>query len=230
MRPLLRAAARLYPRAWRARYGEEFDAFIDDLTPRWRDVLNILVGALIMQISRLAALPVAFAIGGAILGGAVSLAMPPVYASSSLVLALMPSRPSDDSERTLPIRETVEAVLQEAAVDKRVITVTLRSEHGRAAVVDVSASEGSASAAKNAAEKALGAIIKASLVGSERHAQNTGVQFRVLEVPNLPMTSHRDWTGNSAIGGALGFGVGGIVVLVAYRRRHAKAVQPAEGR
>lgn len=229
MKPLLRAAARLYPRAWRARYGEEFDALIDDMTPRWRDVLNIVCGALIMQISRLAAPPVAFAIGGAMLGAAVSLAMPPVYASSSRVL-VMPSRPSDDSERALPIRAAVEAVLQEAAVDKRVITVTLRGEPGRPTVVDVSASESSASAAKDAAEKALGAIIKANLVASERHAQNTGVQFRVLEVPNLPMTSHRDWTGNSAIGGALGFGVGGIVVLVAYRRRRAKTVPPTEGR
>lgn len=230
MKPLLRAVARLYPRAWRARYGEEFDALIDDMTPRWRNVLNIVCGALTMQISRLAALPVAFAIGDAIVGAAVSLAMPPVYASSSRVLALMPSRPSDDSERTLPLRETVEAVLQEAAVDTRVITVTLRGEHGRAAVMDVSASEGSASAAKNAAETALGAIITASLVVSERHAQNTGVQFRVLEVPNLPMTSRRDWTGDSAIGGALGFGVGGIVVLVARRRRRATTGQPTEGR
>jgi hypothetical protein len=232
MRPLLRAAARLYPRAWRARYGEEFDALIDDLTPRWRDVLNIVFGALIVQISRPAALPVAIALGGAILGAAVSLAMPPVYASSARVLVLMPGRPSDDSERALPIREAVEAVLQEAAVDRRVFTVTsLRGKPGRTVpVVDVSASGGSASAAKDAAEKAVGAIIKANLVASERHAQNTGVQFRVLEVPHLPMTSHRDWTRNSAIGGTLGFGVGGIVVLVAYRRRHARAVQPTEGR
>src|SRR3974377_19659 len=33
MKRLLRAAARLYPRAWRERHGEEFDALIDDLTP-----------------------------------------------------------------------------------------------------------------------------------------------------------------------------------------------------
>ena len=57
MKLLLRAAARLYPRAWRDRYGEEFDALIDDLTPRWRHVFNIVVGALIMQISRFALIP-----------------------------------------------------------------------------------------------------------------------------------------------------------------------------
>ena len=31
MKWLLRAAARFYPRAWRDRYGEEFDVLIDDL-------------------------------------------------------------------------------------------------------------------------------------------------------------------------------------------------------
>ena len=171
-----------------------------------------------MHFSRLAALPVALALGGAILGAAVSLAMPPLYAASSRLLVLMPGRPSDDNERAPAIRAAVEAVLQEAAIDKG-IAVTYRGEPERIAVVDVSVSEGSALAAKDAAEKALGAIVKANLVVSERHAQNTGVQFRVLEVPQLPMTSHRDWTANSAIGGALGLGVGGLVVLVAYRRR-----------
>ena len=51
MKWLLRAVARLYPRAWRDRYGEEFDILIDELPPRWRHVfgggLGVAVGAVI---------------------------------------------------------------------------------------------------------------------------------------------------------------------------------------
>jgi hypothetical protein len=38
--------ARLYPRAWRARYGREFDAFLEDVDLNWLDLLNLLFGAL----------------------------------------------------------------------------------------------------------------------------------------------------------------------------------------
>ena len=130
MKPLLRAAACLYPRAWRDRYAREFDALIDDLTPRWRDLFNIVVGALIMQISRLALVPVALAVSGAIGGAAISLAMPPVYASSSLVLVQAPDTAADAGARGQRIRTSIEAALQRTAFDKKAISVTLRGEPG----------------------------------------------------------------------------------------------------
>jgi len=42
MRTLIRWAARLYPPAWRNRYAAEFDALLDDISPSFRDVCDVL--------------------------------------------------------------------------------------------------------------------------------------------------------------------------------------------
>src|SRR6266566_1817943 len=42
MRTLVRWAARLYPPAWRNRYAAEFDALLDDISPSFRDVCDVL--------------------------------------------------------------------------------------------------------------------------------------------------------------------------------------------
>jgi hypothetical protein len=51
MKALMRLAMRLYPAAWRARYGEELEALVEDIGPAQRDVWNVLGGALRMQLS-----------------------------------------------------------------------------------------------------------------------------------------------------------------------------------
>jgi uncharacterized protein involved in exopolysaccharide biosynthesis len=211
MKWLLRFAVRLYPRAWRDRYGEEFVALINDLSPRWRHVINIVVGALIMQISRLALVPVALAMAGAVAGAAVSLAMPPVYASSSWVLVQGDSGPR--------IRTAIDTVLQHTEFDKKAIAVTLRGEPGRDPVLlQVSASADSAQAAQQATNNALGRIIEANVVTA--HSERTpGVQFRALQPADLPATAQRDTVRNSAVGGGLGLLVGAAVLFVAHRRR-----------
>src|SRR5690242_3070098 len=50
MRPLIRVAARLYPKAWRTRYGSEFAALLEDIKPGWGGFLDIVKGALAMQV------------------------------------------------------------------------------------------------------------------------------------------------------------------------------------
>jgi len=50
MKALLRYAAALYPPAWRARYGAELDALIEDAGGGWREFLDICKGAIKMQI------------------------------------------------------------------------------------------------------------------------------------------------------------------------------------
>ena len=49
MRTLIRLAAHLYPKAWRYRYGDEFDALLEDISPSWRDLVNVLGLALAMR-------------------------------------------------------------------------------------------------------------------------------------------------------------------------------------
>jgi hypothetical protein len=216
MKRLLRVAAWLYPRAWRDRYGEEFDALIDEMRPRWRDVVNTLIGALIMQISRLALVPIATAALGAVVGVAVSLALPPVYASSSWVLV----QSADTSvERDQRIRSAIDAALQETAFDKKAITVKLHGEPELAPVLlEVSVSADSARAAQQATERAMGRIIEANFIAAQRGPVSS-VQFRAVQPPNLPQTGKRDTARNSAVGGGLGFLAGAVFAFGSYRRR-----------
>ena len=43
---LIRFASRLYPPSWRRRYEVEFEALLEDAGRDWRDVLDVLLGAL----------------------------------------------------------------------------------------------------------------------------------------------------------------------------------------
>ena len=53
MKRLIVAAIRLYPPAWRARYGAEFEVFLEDVGLSWHDFWNVLWGALSMRVSSL---------------------------------------------------------------------------------------------------------------------------------------------------------------------------------
>lgn len=43
---MIRWAAQLYPATWRARYGVEFDALIDDISPSFLDIVDVVGAAL----------------------------------------------------------------------------------------------------------------------------------------------------------------------------------------
>ena len=49
MKRLIRIVAGLYPRSWQERYGAEFAALLDEVNPDWRTSVDILKGALEMQ-------------------------------------------------------------------------------------------------------------------------------------------------------------------------------------
>ena len=88
MRRWIAFAARLYPRNWRERYGEEFDALLDDATADGRQLLNVAQGAIIMQFTnRLAYLKVvgALCLAGALLAMASLYPLPPRYVSSAVL-------------------------------------------------------------------------------------------------------------------------------------------------
>lgn len=51
MTRLVRWAARLYPSAWRARYGAEFEALLEDAGSGWRDVGDVFKGAIQMHLT-----------------------------------------------------------------------------------------------------------------------------------------------------------------------------------
>jgi hypothetical protein len=87
MRRMVRFAVHLYPAKWRATYGPEFDALLEEMDPGFGDLLNIVNGALLLQFNRLSLpLPIA-ACGllGTCVAALVFFATPRRYASTSTI-------------------------------------------------------------------------------------------------------------------------------------------------
>jgi hypothetical protein len=226
MKSILRAAARLYPRAWRDRYGDEFDALIDDLHPRWRDVANVLVGAFFMYISTPSLLTLApsLVVVGIIAGAAVSLTYPAVYASASQVHVTVPDAAVGGVMRADRIRQVVQAAVGLASLDKQHITVTVRGNpDGNPMLLDVVASGDTPQAARGAAQRALNAVVTANLQAQERLKQPPGVQFKLLAAPSLPTTAERPIMRLSLIGAAAGLIAAAAFLIVDRVRWRATA-------
>jgi hypothetical protein len=95
----------LYPSSWRKRYGDEFDALLEDATPSARDAFDVFRGALKMQVTTwsFGRIMLAGAVAGILAAAAVSFAFPVHYLSQA-VLTLTPadrSTPADESARRL---------------------------------------------------------------------------------------------------------------------------------
>jgi uncharacterized protein involved in exopolysaccharide biosynthesis len=85
MKSLARFFIHLYPRTWRARYGEEFQALLEDSPPTVTSLFDLLKGALQMQFSRLTFTKraVLLSLTGLLLGFAASFLIAPRYISST---------------------------------------------------------------------------------------------------------------------------------------------------
>jgi hypothetical protein len=108
MKFLLRLAAGLYPPAWRARYGVEFQALLDETRPGWRDIADVLSGGLQMRLRYLhpAVTVAALGIAGAILAGGMAFSTAGRFASTGTLTV----RPAASSTASGPAR--VEDVMQ----------------------------------------------------------------------------------------------------------------------
>lgn len=177
MRALIRAAARLYPTRWRVRYAREFDALLEELEPNWLGLLNVVYGALIMQIKRVGVVAAVCAVIGAVVAGAASLRMPETYASSA----------------TLRLPSTDEAFLQHAlqANDAEPMEVKARAAvyidgpvdaKSRSTMLTVRFADRDPDKARQVTERLLGNVLIANGIpsGSIRTAR-TG--------PNRPMVA-----------------------------------------
>ncbi len=137
MRRLIHFAVHLYPAWWRAKYGPEFEALLEDMNPGFRSLLNIVNGALLTHVKRLD-LPLAAAACG-LLGTCVAalvfFAIPARYASTAIVAIQ-----ADD----LAAEPTPTAIVSLALSDSNLSSLIERhglyaSEQGRrpvAAVID----------------------------------------------------------------------------------------------
>jgi hypothetical protein len=81
----MRFAVSLYPARWRARYGREFEALIEDMDPGWPGFWNIAQEGLVMRLKSIGLIPVCWAAAGLLLGGVVAARTHDLYRSSATV-------------------------------------------------------------------------------------------------------------------------------------------------
>jgi Chain length determinant protein len=88
MKRILKLLARLYPSAWRNRYGAEYEALLDDATPRPQDTFNVLWGAIKMQLTsrRFVRIVLSCTLAGILAALAISFAVPPDYSSQTGII------------------------------------------------------------------------------------------------------------------------------------------------
>jgi hypothetical protein len=87
MKRLLKLLARLYPSAWRNRYATEYEALLDDATPRPQDAFNILWGAFKMQLTSwtFTRIVLPSCVAGLLAAIAVSFTVPPRFVAKTVV-------------------------------------------------------------------------------------------------------------------------------------------------
>jgi hypothetical protein len=87
MRRVARFLIRLYPANWRARYGEEFDALLEDSPPGLGSLFDLMKGAIKMQMNvpSFPKLALVLGVAGLLVGLGVSFLVEPRYVSTSVM-------------------------------------------------------------------------------------------------------------------------------------------------
>jgi len=77
----------IYPAAWRERYGDELRAVVEDMTPGWAPVFDLLKGAVRMRFKELTfpKLAAVLSLAGALTGLAISFLFTPQFVAKSVV-------------------------------------------------------------------------------------------------------------------------------------------------
>ena len=103
MRQLIRWTTRLYPAPWRDRYGAELDALVEDIQPQWKDLFNVLLGALRMQMTPWNSMKLvsAVALAGALAAGVFAFRIPERYVSTAVMRIAPAGQADSDPQRTL---------------------------------------------------------------------------------------------------------------------------------
>jgi hypothetical protein len=211
MKRLLQIAARLYPSWWRQRYAREFEALLEDVKPGWREVIDVATGALKMQISSLATIPVLCSLAGGIFGGVVAMRTPELFASSATLLFTAPDIASANSKTAQDIRGTlVSALVASGAMKARtLVEIQKNSTEGTLKVTYLDRDP----ARSQAMAETLAAAVVANKAGWALSSQ-------ILASPQLPTAPIRpDYPLNVASGGGVGLAGGAIATLLLRLRR-----------
>ena len=140
----MRFLARLYPASWRQRYGVEFAALLEDISPDWRASLDITKGALEMQIRswNFGKILAITGVTGALLALGLSFAIPRQYVSTAVLKVDPPPSPVTAAAATAKTNEYVLGLTQRVA-SRTALTATInrfdlyRAERARMPIEDV---------------------------------------------------------------------------------------------
>jgi uncharacterized protein involved in exopolysaccharide biosynthesis len=247
MRSLVRWAARLYPAAWRARYGVEMEALLEDVGPGGGDLWDIVRGALFMQMTSLSFWKIlaGCTLAGVLAAGVWSAVLPKRYVSTA-VIRIRVAGPSTEAEAKWAAFGRVQAVLSRSSLATIIgqqnlytserrkypmeeVTQEMRNRHLRiGATPDAMAFTVSYENENPAAAQATLRAIVSSL--AEQDAQpgkrqgNAAAVMEVLDPASLPSQAagsdrKRELGSGLAAGLALGL-VSGTILAVARRKGH----------
>ena len=202
MKRLLRAAVRLYPGRWRQRYGRELEALLEDLEPDMAALVDVCRGAVDMHL-RTISLPLIAALAGAVIGAAIIMWTPTVYASS----ATMRLKTADESTRALN-PGSIERLLGND-VQPRDVLVTLNGPRGT--TLTLSYRNADAGTAQRIAARMSAAL--ASDLGGEL--------ISTAKLPTSPIGPN--YAAATALGAVLGLALGGGAAFMMARRISARS-------
>ena len=246
---LIRFAVRLYPAVWRRRYGVEFAALLDDANRGWRDVLDVLLGALKMQMTTwsFGKIAVSFSVAGAVLCGALSLfAIPDKYTSDAVLrLQTAQSVIPDNAERFVMTlmqnalgRSSLIGIIRKQNLYARERTnmpledIVERMRHdisferlGNSEAFHVRFRYGNALQAQRSEQELIDSLIAASV--SMRRADTVGAHSYGLEVLDPASLPKRPSSPNRFLIASYGLAAGLLLAAVTAAMRARSATDPA---
>jgi hypothetical protein len=135
MKQWVRVASYFYPASWRRRYAMEFDALLDEVDTNWKDVFDILKGALTMQFTswNLKSIALAFAVTGAVTAAAVAFSIPSQYQSTSVMQISTTGSAQGDgrSDFTKHINKMEQEVLSRTSLEGLIVGLGLYKSQRR---------------------------------------------------------------------------------------------------
>jgi hypothetical protein len=217
MKRLFRLAVRLYPSWWRRRYASEFEALLADVKPGWRELFDVVNGAITMQIKTLGTIPVVCALAGAIVGGIIALRTPEVFASSATIHLKGRGIANGESATAQDLRVSVDKALGASRGTREATLVTFLRGDSAQTTLRLTYLDRDPAQAQRVAETLTAAIANDSSARA--------VSTEVINAPDLPrIPIEPDYPMTVASGSGVGLVAGALVLLfLRSRRRPADA-------
>jgi hypothetical protein len=129
----VRWAARLYPAAWRKRYGEELEALLEDVGPGGRDLWDLVRGALFMRMTSVSFWKILTGcmLAGVLAAGIWSLALPKRYVSTAVMrISVWPAATPASADMDRRMTEQIQLQrLQQATISRSSLTSIITGQN-----------------------------------------------------------------------------------------------------